>query len=151
MHLKIPPILVMTVDLAAMALLATATPQFVFAIPAASYIGAAIGVVGVVICVMGVLSFRRARTTVDPYQPKSASALVDGGIYRLSRNPMYLGFLCVVLGYAVHLSHLVAMIVGPLLLVVYLNRFQIAPEEQALGQLFGARYEAYCDTVRRWI
>jgi protein-S-isoprenylcysteine O-methyltransferase Ste14 len=98
-----------------------------------------------------VTSFRRAQTTVDPTRPAKASALVVGGVYRLSRNPMYLGFLLLLLAWGVYLSHLPSLLLAPLAFVLYLNRFQITPEERALESLFGDEYRAYKREVRRWL
>lgn len=82
--------------------------------------------------------------------PGGASSLVQGGIYRFTRNPMYLGFLLVLGGWAVLLANGLAF-VGPLAFVAYLNRFQIGPEERALAGLFGPEYAKYRARVRRWV
>ncbi|UVE16521.1 isoprenylcysteine carboxylmethyltransferase family protein [Pseudomonas sp. LS44] len=115
-------------------------------------LGAALAVllVGVSVCLAGVLSFRRARTTVNPLKPETASALVSSGIYRYTRNPMYLGFATVLLAWAVFLAWLPAVL-GVLGFVLYMNHFQIAPEERALSALFGADFYQYCEQVRRWL
>jgi protein-S-isoprenylcysteine O-methyltransferase Ste14 len=109
-----------------------------------------IAVVGAMVCVAGVLSFRRARTTVNPLKPESATSLVIVGIYRYSRNPMYLGFLCGLLAWALVLGSLLALLGLPLF-VIYMNRFQIGPEEQSLAKLFGSEYHQYRLKVRRWL
>jgi protein-S-isoprenylcysteine O-methyltransferase Ste14 len=105
---------------------------------------------GVACSVLGVASFRRARTTVNPLQPEAASALVVSGIYRVTRNPMYLGFLALLLGELAWLAHPVALLAAPAF-VCYLNRFQILPEEQALRHRFGPEYSLYAARVRRWL
>ena len=83
-------------------------------------------------------------------KPGSASVLVDGGIYRLTRNPMYLGFFVVLLGWAIFLSNIVAFLLLPAF-IFYMNRFQIEPEEKALVGLFGQTFVAYKTRVRRWL
>ena len=83
-------------------------------------------------------------------QPESASALVVSGIYRLTRNPMYLGFLLILLGWALFLSNGLAVLAVPAF-VFYMNRFQIEPEERALAAIFGAEFVAYKSHVRRWL
>jgi protein-S-isoprenylcysteine O-methyltransferase Ste14 len=83
-------------------------------------------------------------------KPASASVLVDGGIYRLTRNPMYLGFLVVLLGWAIFLSNIVAFLLLPAF-VYYMNRFQIKPEEKALVARFGQTFTAYKTRVHRWL
>jgi protein-S-isoprenylcysteine O-methyltransferase Ste14 len=104
----------------------------------------------VTIVVSAVIGFRRARTTVDPFHPETASNIVTTGIYRVTRNPMYLGFLLALIALAVFLGNVVSAVLPPIF-VVYMNRFQIEPEERALLARFGAPYEAYLRTVRRWI
>lgn len=96
-----------------------------------------------------VLAFLRRRTTVNPLTPQRSRVLVVSGFYRVSRNPMYLGMLCLLLAWAWWLQQWPALL-GPLLFVLWLNRFQIAPEERALLALFGEDYAAYCRRVRRW-
>ncbi len=96
-----------------------------------------------------VLAFVRRHTTVNPLTPQNSSTLVVSGFYRVSRNPMYLGMLCLLLAWAWWLQQWPALL-GPLLFVLWLNRFQIAPEERALLALFGEDYAAYCRRVRRW-
>ena len=82
--------------------------------------------------------------------PESSSALVSGGVYRFTRNPMYLAMLCVLIGWALVVSNVAALVMLPLF-VAYLNRFQIRPEERALHARFGAEFERYRDSVRRWL
>jgi protein-S-isoprenylcysteine O-methyltransferase Ste14 len=106
--------------------------------------GLAVGIV-----VTAVIDFRRAKTTVDPFHPEAASTIVTTGIYRITRNPMYLGFLLALIGLAVFLGNLASAVI-PLIFIVYMNRFQIGPEERALRARFGASYEAYLRSVRRW-
>jgi len=105
---------------------------------------------GILIALAGVFEFRRARTTVDPLHPERATAVVDGGIYQFTRNPMYLGMLLGLIGLTAFLANLL-MPIGPVLFILYINRFQIAPEERALIGLFGDPYRAYLARVRRWI
>ncbi|MEP9315529.1 isoprenylcysteine carboxylmethyltransferase family protein [Pseudomonas sp. LABIM340] len=109
-----------------------------------------VALAGVAVCLAGVASFRRARTTVNPLKPESASSLVVAGIYRYTRNPMYLGFAIVLLGWCVFLGSALAVL-GVAVFVLYIGRFQIRPEERALRELFGAEFEAFCDQVRRWV
>lgn len=104
---------------------------------------------GVAICLAGVASFRRARTTVNPLKPESASSLVVAGIYRHTRNPMYLGFAIILLGWCVLLGSVPALL-GVAAFVLYIGRFQIRPEERALRELFGSEFDAFCERVRRW-
>lgn len=104
----------------------------------------------VAILVTAIVGFRKARTTVDPMHPEAASAIVTTGIYRYTRNPMYLGFLLALISWAVFLGNVFSALIA-LLFVAYMNRFQIAPEERALRARFGTSYERYLSSVRRWI
>ena len=113
-------------------------------------IALAIFAFAVAVVVVAVFGFRKAKTTVDPFHPESASAIVTSGIYRFTRNPMYLGFLLALIALAVFLGNWISALV-PLVFVVYMNRFQIGPEERALRARFGASYETYLRSVRRWI
>lgn len=109
-----------------------------------------IGLFGFLLIASGMFSFRLAKTTVDPTQPEKASSVVQTGIYRYTRNPMYVGFLLCLVAWSVGLSHLLPWFLLPLF-VLYMNHFQIQPEEQALTQRFGTDYKNYCQKVRRWI
>jgi protein-S-isoprenylcysteine O-methyltransferase Ste14 len=102
------------------------------------------------LALLGVLAFRRADTTVDPRVPQQTSSLVIRGIYRFSRNPMYLEFLLLLIAVACYVINAAAFALLPLF-VWYMNRFQIAPEERYLLQKFGADYRAYIKQVRRWL
>lgn len=90
------------------------------------------------------------KTTVNPMKPGNASRLITTGIFSLSRNPIYLGDLLLLGAFAVWLGHVTNFVLLPVF-VVYINRFQIEPEEAALTRLFGASYVTYQTQVRRWI
>jgi protein-S-isoprenylcysteine O-methyltransferase Ste14 len=107
-------------------------------------------VVGLGFDLAGLVSFVRAKTTVNPIKPASTSSLVITGIYRVTRNPMYLGLLLVLLGWATFLANGVAFLLAPLF-VLYINRFQIDPEKRVLSAKFGAEFSAYQGRVRRWL
>ena len=83
-------------------------------------------------------------------KPGAVSALVTNGIYRWTRNPMYVG-LCLFLSAAVVYLWSPWVLLGPVAFVAYINRFQIAPEERVMRERFGETYEAYCQRVRRWV
>lgn len=118
--------------------------------PARTIVAATCGLTGVLLSALGVASFRRARTTVNPLTPDAATTLVVSGVYRFTRNPMYLGFLFLLLAEIVWLANPLALLVAPAF-VLYLNRFQIVPEEKALQARFGADFNAYAAQVRRWL
>ena len=150
LDLRIPPLVLVVLFALAMWLIAQLVPPV--ALPplwplvlAGLFAGA-----GVAVALSGVLAFRRANTTVDPRVPQQSSSLVIRGIYRYSRNPMYVGFLLLLLSWACYLMNAAAFALLPLF-VLYINRFQIAPEERHLLQKFGAEYQAYCNEARRWL
>ena len=121
-----------------------------YPLPGNEIMALALGALGVAVDVAGMLEFRKARTTLNPLQPDKASTLVAGGIFRRTRNPMYLGMALLLSAWAVYLANLLGLL-GIAFFVAYLNRFQIAPEERSLEQRFGAEFRAYRETVRRWL
>ena len=110
----------------------------------------AIALVGGAFSAAGVTAFRRASTTLNPTKPEAASSLVTGGIYRITRNPMYVGLLFVLIGWTVFLCA-PWVLAGPLAFVAYMTHFQIAPEERVLASIFGEAYASYKARVRRWL
>lgn len=113
------------------------------------YAALALVALGALVNVAAILSFRAAKTTVNPLDPSKASQLVDGGIFKLSRNPMYLGMLILLCAWSVFLGNFLNVLLLAVF-VLYMNRFQITPEERALTTLFGDDYSEYCRRVRRW-
>ncbi|MDQ7744327.1 methyltransferase family protein [Hydrogenophaga pseudoflava] len=107
--------------------------------------------VGLSFDLAGLLAFRASRTTVNPLRPERASSLVTRGVYRITRNPMYVGMVFLLLAWGVYLAQWPALLLGPVAYVLYLTRFQIVPEERALLLLFGEEYRAYMARVRRWL
>lgn len=131
-------------------LLSLAFPAFT--LPAISSLTGAVivGVVGLAIGMAGIISFKKAKTTTDPRAPADASVLVTSGIYQLTRNPMYLGVLLILIGWGLALGNLLALICA-FAFVPYINRYQIQPEERLLQDKFAATFTAYKAKVRRWI
>lgn len=121
-------------------------------VPFGFRVGVAVAIVGIglIIGSAGMVSFWRAKTTMNPIRPNAASSLVISGVYRFTRNPMYLSLVLYLLAWAVYLSSWLALLFLPLF-VLYINRFQIRPEERALSSLFGPEYAAYKERVRRWL
>lgn len=99
---------------------------------------------------LGVRAFGRARTTINPVRIDQASALVTTGIYRLTRNPMYVALTLLLCAWTIFLAVPWAA-AGPLVFVAFITRFQIVPEERVLAGIFGDAYAAYRRRVRRWI
>jgi protein-S-isoprenylcysteine O-methyltransferase Ste14 len=149
LELKVPPVAVGVLTAFAMAAAARCV-QLEFALPWRTPLALAIALAGVAVAVAGVVAFRRRRTTVDPRTPERTSAIVEDGVYRISRNPMYVGMFAVLIGWAVILSNWAAVAILPAF-VLYMNRFQIRPEERALSERFGDVYLDYTRRVRRWL
>ena len=148
-HLVPPPLVALLIAIAMWAMARVVAP--LEAPPALRIaVAAALAVAGIGFDLAGFLAFRRAGASIDPYRIDKGEALVTQGVYRYTRNPMYLGLALVLLGYSVYLIRPVDFL-GPLIFLVYITRFQILPEERAMTRKFGARYEAYTRAVRRWI
>ncbi len=105
LELKVPPLAVGALLAALMWLVSWAVPTLNFVFSGRNLLALSFAIIGAIIIVVGVASFRRAQTTINPTKPESSSSLVISGIYKLSRNPMYLGFLFVLVGWAVFLSN----------------------------------------------
>lgn len=145
-----PPPLVLLVAALSMLMLARLLPSLTVVLPGSAVLATLLAVIGLTVALAGVLAFKMARTTVNPMRVHTTSSLVTRGIYRVSRNPMYLGMLLVLTAWAVYLGNAFAALVLPVF-VLYLNRFQIAPEERSMQTLFGDEFSAYCETTRRWL
>ena len=150
LELRVPPPVVAGLCAALMWLTAEALPMTDFALPAKAALAAVLAAAGLCVGLVAVFQFRKARTTVHPMKPQESSALVVGGIYRATRNPMYLGVLLMLAAWAAWLANGAALVLLPCF-VVYMNRFQIAPEERALDARFGAAFADYRRAVRRWL
>jgi protein-S-isoprenylcysteine O-methyltransferase Ste14 len=105
---------------------------------------------GLACMTVAVASFVMAKTTINPMQPARASQLITTGIYRVSRNPIYVADVLLLASWAVWLGSALNLALIALF-VWYIQRFQIVPEERALTRLFGENYTAYCVRVRRWL
>jgi protein-S-isoprenylcysteine O-methyltransferase Ste14 len=150
LELKIPPPLVLGLVALLMWLLSKTLPPVAVAFDSRMAVALGIAAIGGFISVAGAFAFRRARTTTNPLRPHQASALVTRGIYRVTRNPMYVGLMLVLLAWAVVLGSPLSL-AGPVLFIIYMNRFQIGPEEAVMAAKFGDAYETYRARVRRWI
>jgi protein-S-isoprenylcysteine O-methyltransferase Ste14 len=144
----VPPPVVMAV--CALLMWFLAFPVLDFGLPGREFIAAAFILIALLVGASAVLGFHRAKTTLNPLAPGNASALVVRGIYRWTRNPMYLAMLLTLAGWACIVSNAAALAILPLF-VAYLTRFQIVPEERALQARFGAEFETYRKKVRRWL
>lgn len=147
---KIPPLMVAVICGAAMWGVSIFAPGIEVTDSLRLIIAAVVVFIGGFFCVAGVVSFRRAKTTVNPLKPETTSSLVISDIYQVSRNPMYVGFSLLLVSWAIYLSSPWALS-GVVVFVLYINRFQVEPEERALKVLFGAEFERYRNSVRKWV
>ena len=105
---------------------------------------------GLIIILSATILFKKYQTTITPLNPSNATKLITDGIYKFSRNPMYLGLLFVLLGISIILNPTGGFFLIPLF-ILYLNFFQIIPEENAMVDLFKDEFLEYKKSVRRWI
>ena len=105
---------------------------------------------GLVVFISAVKSFRTHKTTVNPLEPRKASSLVTSGIFKFSRNPMYLGMLIILLSISFKFNIIGGMITS-LFFYIFITKFQIIPEEVAMNELFGNEFIDYKKKTRRWI
>jgi protein-S-isoprenylcysteine O-methyltransferase Ste14 len=150
LELKVPPPALVFLMAALMWLVSQVSPAFGFVLPAHIFFAMFLIVGGFGTGAAGVVIFRRAKTTVNPTKPELSTSLVNSGVYTITRNPMYLGGLVMLTGWAIFLLNALAFLFLPLY-VLYINRFQIAPEERALTSLFGQEYVNYQARARRWL
>lgn len=150
LELRLPPPLVGLVVAAAMWALASWGGSLGWSADLRLGAAAVLASLGLGLDMGGLVAFLRRHTTINPLRPANSSALVTGGVYRFTRNPMYLGMACLLSAWAVWLGSL-AGFAGPLVFVLYITRFQIRPEERILGGLFGQAFTDYCARVHRWI
>lgn len=150
LELKVPPPVVALALALAMWAISRLTPTVDVGLLPRVAAGSTLALIGGAFSAAGITAFRRAKTTLNPMKPEAASALVTSGVYRVTRNPMYLGLLFVILGWAAALGEPYALI-GPVVFVIYMTRFQIKPEERVLRNTFGEPYTSYLEQVRRWL
>jgi protein-S-isoprenylcysteine O-methyltransferase Ste14 len=150
LELRIPPVALVLLWALSMWLARQAAPLPGLRLALPRALAAALLVGGLAIALAAITAFWRARTTVNPSQPHAATRLVHRGIFRLTRNPMYLGLVLALFAWGVYLGHALALVLVPAF-VLYLDHFQIRPEERALAGLFGKEYVNYQQQVRRWL
>lgn len=106
--------------------------------------------IGMVVAILGILTFVKLKTTVHPQHPEKASSLATEGVYKYSRNPMYLGILLNLLGIVFYFGA-ISSVVALWFFVFCMTKYQIVPEEVALQKKFGESYIHYLQNVRRWL
>lgn len=150
LELLIPPPAVLAIFVVAVWFASLYAPLVHIPFPGQRIVAVTAMALGVCVALLGVVEFKRARTTINPMAPNATTAIVSTGIYKVSRNPMYLGLALVALGIAIWSAALIGyLLVG--VFCAYLTRFQIIPEERVLLERFGTEFDQYRRTVRRWI
>ncbi|MDV9043244.1 isoprenylcysteine carboxylmethyltransferase family protein [Stenotrophomonas sp. RAC2] len=147
---RIPPPLVMLLCAGIGWLASRLWPGAVLPVPMPALLASGVVAIGLVLNLLPKLAFQRARTTVNPLRPSASSALVTRGVYRYTRIPMYLGQATVLAGGMLYLQNPVALLAVPLF-VLYINRWQIVPEERALAVRFPDAWAEFRRRVRRWL
>ncbi|WP_346914771.1 isoprenylcysteine carboxylmethyltransferase family protein [uncultured Roseibium sp.] len=146
----VPPPIVGLAAAGALWCAATYLPALTIAFPGRIVVAALCAGTGVLIEGVGVVTFLLRKTTVNPLRPERAGSLVVSGLYRISRNPMYLGMAILLTGWSLYLGTMAAVMILPAF-VWLLTEIQIKPEEVALESVFGEDYQSYKTRVRRWI
>ena len=146
----IPPPVIGVATGFAMWLAAKSTPDLNFIVPAREWIAGAFAIVGLMIEGTAVSAFFREKTTINPLTPNKTQKLVIEGLYKYTRNPMYLGMLLLLTAWAVWLGNPLSLVFLASF-VLLINEMQIKPEERALEEKFGEAYIDYKKRVRRWI
>lgn len=153
LELKIPPVIILFLAIVGIYLSPIILP-FVpvhYALPELrETLAWLILVVGVVIAATGVLTFKMAKTTTNPISIENASSLVTHGIYRFTRNPMYLGMLMILLFFILRTGYIGGLLFA-LGFICYITKFQIKPEERMLTKIFGKQHTEYMNSTRAWL
>jgi len=150
MRLKVPPVLVFGVTAFLMWIISEYLPKAFLGFSTAMWVIYLVASVGLFFGVLGVVQFASNKTTVNPHKPENSSSVVKNGVYKYTRNPMYLGLLIVLISCAIYFGSGYSLLMIPIF-IWYMNTYQIKPEEEMLVQLFGDEYRGYKQKVRRWI
>ena len=147
LNTKIPPPIV---TLLCIGIIYLFENQIEYSEPDLKAVGIIFLILGLIIIFSAVLKFIKTKTTVDPTRPHKTSNLVINGIYKITRNPMYLGMLFLIMAYAIYNNNVMGCIIIPIF-IFYINKFQIEPEEIEMRKKFGESFENYCKKVNRWL
>lgn len=150
LELKIPPPLVALTFGVLMWLTSTTFRAGIIPIRFQGIAAVVLACIGAVIGISAMALFVRAKTTMNPTKADTATSLVTSGVYGMTRNPMYLSLVVYLMAWAIYLGNWMTLVFLPLF-VLYMNKFQIEPEERAMAALFGAKYAEYKARVRRWL
>ena len=146
--MNIPPIAQLAIFACVAVILATLLPGLTIDVPI--WLPVLVGLIGILFLLPAVVSFANQKTTVDPRTPEAATTLVTSGIYRITRNPMYVGMLMLLLALAAWLAA-ASSLLPALAFFLSIDRGQIRREEESLRQNFGVAFETYANQVPRWL
>ena len=151
MHLKIPPPIVTLIGI----LLIFLSKNYILILYLHPHLQNTLSflflIIGFIIIFSATKEFKKSETTINPMKPETSTSLVTSGIFKYSRNPMYLGLTSILLASCFYFSSLLGIIVYVPLFIFYITVFQIIPEEETMRGLFKDEYLSYCSKVRRWI
>lgn len=150
LELKVPPVFVFLLCICFMYWFHSLDTLFVVSLPFSKLVFAACFFASGYFGLSGIFEFKKAKTSVHPVDIHKTTTVVDTGVYRYSRNPMYFGLLLLLVGYGYYLQDFLSLVVC-LVFVIYMNKFQIGLEELHLEEKFGKNYTDYKNKVRRWI
>jgi protein-S-isoprenylcysteine O-methyltransferase Ste14 len=150
LELKVPPLIVMFFIMCLMYLVSVLFSSFNIDFLFQTFMSIETFVSGLVVSIAGIYILKDEETTISPLTPKNASKLVVNGIYKFTRNPMYLGMSIMLLAWLIFLGNSLN-IFNIILYILYMNRYQIIPEEKVLEKLFGDEFLSYKLKVRRWL
>ena len=151
MHLRIPPPIVALIGI----LLIFLSKDYILILYLHPHLQNTLSILFLIIGFMIIFSatkeFKKSETTVNPMKPETSTSLVTSGIFKYTRNPMYVGLTSILLASCFYFSSLLGIIVYVPLFILYITVFQIIPEEETMKGLFNDEYFNYCSKVRRWI
>jgi len=151
MHLRIPPPIVALIGI----LLIFLSKDYILILYLHPHLQNTLSILFLIIGFMIIFSatkeFKKSETTVNPMKPETSTSLVTSGIFKYTRNPMYVGLTSILLASCFYFSSLLGIIVYVPLFILYITVFQIIPEEETMKGLFNDEYLDYCSKVRRWI
>ena len=150
MDLKIIPVVQVLIAVLLMVGFSQLLPELTLNWPAHVLVARLLFMLSVFVGISAIISFKEHKTTVNPTKPEASSTVVSSGMFRFSRNPMYLAMLIALIALGYFLQHITSL---PIIIffMAYMTRFQIMPEEKALTKLFGQQYLDYQMKVRRWL
>ena len=146
--IKIPPP-ILVIILTSLVYFSSTKLELIY-LPYRQIVSIIILIIGLIVIVSPVVDFMKSKTTVNPVKFKNVNRLVTTGIYRYSRNPMYLGMILIIISTTVYYLNFLSVF-SPLIFYIWINKFQINREEIFLEDKFGREYLEYKSKTRRWI